>query len=146
LLEQEVGEHQQPHPQRGSLEHLAARSSSGGVPRQSASAALAVTGAERPNSSGFDPAPDVSDEASRSSVLLPSMLLKTPAFSSVAAPPDNLCDMAFSCEIMDDPVVAADGHTYNREHIRSWLQNHHTSPKTGEVLPHKILIPNRAIR
>ena len=24
----------------------------------------------------------------------------------------ELCDMAFQCELMEDPVVAADGHTY----------------------------------
>jgi hypothetical protein len=38
-----------------------------------------------------------------SSNSLPSAILK---LASVAAPPDTLCDLAFSCEIMDDPVVA----------------------------------------
>jgi hypothetical protein len=41
-----------------------------------------------------------------------------------ARPPDDLCDMAFSCEIMDDPVVAADGYTYNRREIMLWFAKH----------------------
>ena len=39
----------------------------------------------------------------------------------------------FSCpitrELMRDPVIAADGHTYDREAIEMWLRNHNTSPK-----------------
>ena len=50
--------------------------------------------------------------------------------------------MAFQCTLMDDPVVAADGHTYNREHIELWLKQHNTSPLTNEQLEHKMLIPN----
>lgn len=30
---------------------------------------------------------------------------------------------------MRDPVIAADGHTYDREAIEMWLRNHDTSPK-----------------
>lgn len=41
-----------------------------------------------------------------------------------ARPPDDLCDMAFSCEIMEDPVVAADGYTYNRKEIMLWFAKH----------------------
>ena len=48
-----------------------------------------------------------------------------PAGSPAAVrPPDDLCDMAFSCEIMEDPVVAADGFTYNRKEIADWLVKH----------------------
>jgi hypothetical protein len=48
-----------------------------------------------------------------------------PAGSPVAVrPPDDLCDMAFSCELMEDPVVAADGFTYNRKEIADWLVKH----------------------
>lgn len=39
----------------------------------------------------------------------------------------------FSCpitrELMRDPVIAADGHTYDREAVEMWLRNHDTSPK-----------------
>ncbi len=54
--------------------------------------------------------------------------------------------MAFECTLMDDPVVAADGHTYNRVDIEKWLKEHDTSPLTHETLEHKLLIPNMAIR
>jgi hypothetical protein len=30
--------------------------------------------------------------------------------------------MAFECTLMDDPVVAADGHTYNRIDMETWLK------------------------
>jgi len=43
---------------------------------------------------------------------------------------------------MRDPVVAADGHTYERSAIVRWLKNSDKSPLTGSVLPHKNLVPN----
>jgi WD40 repeat protein len=63
-----------------------------------------------------------------------------------AHPPDYLIDSAFSCEIMEDPVVACDGITYNRSEIEEWFKKHDTSPKTGEILKSKGLIPNISIR
>ena len=36
-----------------------------------------------------------------------------------------------TCEIMEDPVVAADGHTYERTAIAEWLEHHDLSPLTG---------------
>ena len=54
--------------------------------------------------------------------------------------------MAFQCELMDDPVVAADGHTYNRFDIENWFKEHDTSPLTSEPLENKMLFPNLAIR
>jgi len=43
---------------------------------------------------------------------------------------------------MIDPVMAADGHTYEREAIEQWLQAHDTSPKTNAKLKHKELTDN----
>ena len=54
--------------------------------------------------------------------------------------------MAFLCTLMDDPVVASDGHTYNREDIQNWFKHHDTSPHTNEPFEHKNLIPNIAMR
>lgn len=34
---------------------------------------------------------------------------------------------------MRDPVIAADGHTYDREAIEMWLRNHDTSPKVSDA-------------
>ena len=43
---------------------------------------------------------------------------------------------------MKDPVVAADGHTYERAAISRWLRESDISPLTGGRLPHKELAPN----
>jgi hypothetical protein len=59
---------------------------------------------------------------------------------------EELKDMAFQCVLMDDPVVAADGHTYNREDIENWFKEHSTSPHTNEEFEDKILRPNISMR
>ena len=61
-------------------------------------------------------------------------------------PPDYLIDFVFNCEIIEDPVIAFDGITYNRSEIEEWFKNHDISPKTGETLKSKSLIPNISIR
>jgi hypothetical protein len=61
-------------------------------------------------------------------------------------PPDYLIDTVFNCEIMEDPVIASDGITYNRSEIEEWFKKHDTSPKSGEILKSKSLIPNISIR
>lgn len=58
--------------------------------------------------------------------------------------------------LMQDPVITADGHSYERSAIEAWLKLHDTSPKTGEVLPpppggsgigvDKTLRPNHILR
>lgn len=47
---------------------------------------------------------------------------------------------------MTDPVIAADGHTYEKGAIHAWLQHHDTSPVTGERLAHMHLVDNSVIR
>ena len=47
-----------------------------------------------------------------------------------------------SGEPMHHPVVAADGHTYDRSSIRKWLKRSNISPLTGTELKNKDLIPN----
>ena len=54
--------------------------------------------------------------------------------------------MTFSCDIMDDPVVAADGFTYERAAITQWLASHSTSPTTNHVMDSKTVFPNVSIR
>ena len=67
-------------------------------------------------------------------------------------PQQNHCtfEFAFVCpisyEIMRDPVICSDGHTYERENITQWLHNHNTSPLTNQRLANKDLIPNHALR
>ncbi|XP_062218582.1 U-box domain-containing protein 34-like [Phragmites australis] len=49
-------------------------------------------------------------------------------------------------ELMEDPHVAADGHTYEHYAIRAWLKRHKTSPVTRCKLPHSSIIPNHSLR
>ena len=51
-----------------------------------------------------------------------------------------------TAEIMEDPVVIADGKTYERAAIEQWLQDKDTSPSTGAELPHTIVVPNQALK
>lgn len=59
-------------------------------------------------------------------------------------PEDYECPI--TCVIMDDPVVAADGCTYERSAIEKWLESHDTSPTCGNKLQHKFLSPNRTVK
>jgi hypothetical protein len=45
-------------------------------------------------------------------------------------------------EINVEPVVAEDGHTYEKCAIRTWLTKHNTSPLTNKILYSDRLIPN----
>jgi hypothetical protein len=59
-------------------------------------------------------------------------------------PPSFYCPI--SCQVMHDPVVLEDGHTYERRHISKWLESKETSPVTGAHLPSKAMFPNHAMR
>ena len=48
--------------------------------------------------------------------------------------------------IMSDPVMAADGFTYERAAITDWLEHKDTSPITGAALANTTLTPNRAVK
>ncbi|CAG0898677.1 unnamed protein product [Darwinula stevensoni] len=48
--------------------------------------------------------------------------------------------------IMMDPVVAADGFSYERGAIQEWFSRSPTSPLTNERVIHTMLIPNRTLR
>lgn len=48
--------------------------------------------------------------------------------------------------VLRDPVILADGHTYERTAVEQWLQLQDTSPVTGAALPHKRLLPNVLIK
>ena len=49
-------------------------------------------------------------------------------------------------EIMEDPVVCADGHSYERSAITQWLLVRDTSPCTNTPLAHRNVVPNYALR
>ena len=70
----------------------------------------------------------------------------------MSRPSPRAADLAasFVCmishEVMHDPVVCADGHSYERKAIETWLVEHSTNPATGATLQHKTLLPNHALR
>ena len=49
-------------------------------------------------------------------------------------------------ELFENPVMAADGHNYERKHIERWLQQANTSPKTNEEFAHQHLTQNHEMR
>lgn len=64
-------------------------------------------------------------------------------FSSKPLPNMPLCPI--TSEQMNNPVVAADGHTYEKSAITRWFLTSDKSPLTGLVLPHKDLAPNYSL-
>jgi len=48
--------------------------------------------------------------------------------------------------VMTDPVVSADGYTYERGAIARWFETSRKSPVTGQMLPHTDLVPNQSVR
>lgn len=49
-------------------------------------------------------------------------------------------------DVMTDPVVSADGYTYERSAISRWFETSRKSPVTGQQLPHTELVPNHSVR
>lgn len=47
---------------------------------------------------------------------------------------------------MVDPVIAADGHTYERAAVQQWLQTSSLSPVTSVPLTHTRLVPNFLVK
>ncbi|CAM0871299.1 unnamed protein product [Alopecurus aequalis] len=63
---------------------------------------------------------------------------------AVPAPPSH-----FMCPIlkrvMQDPCIASDGHSYERNAMEMWLCENDVSPVTKARLPDKTLVPNRSL-
>ncbi|KAL1213338.1 U-box domain-containing protein 16 [Cardamine amara subsp. amara] len=81
----------------------------------------------------------------------PSTPPPPPDFRRFKSLSDANIPMDFRCpitlELMRDPVVVSTGQTYDRDSINLWIQSgHNTCPKTGQVLKHTNLIPNRALK
>jgi len=63
---------------------------------------------------------------------------------STKIPNEWLCPI--TTEIMINPVIGRDGHTYEKEAIEKWLDNKNTSPITNVVMHKDDLVPNIALR
>ncbi|DBB00067.1 TPA: hypothetical protein ACH3X1_013923 [Trebouxia sp. C0004] len=57
---------------------------------------------------------------------------------------ENFC-CPLTLDILQDPVKAADGRTYERKDITDWLSKHDTSPMTNVPMPNKELAPDREL-
>ena len=72
--------------------------------------------------------------------------------ASQKSPDISKLPKAFLCpithDIMKDPVVLSDGHTYERSAIEKWIKilGRRTSPMTGLPLPHIDLTPNFTLK
>jgi len=51
-----------------------------------------------------------------------------------------------TCELMEDPVICGDGHTYERSAIVRWLGSHGSSPKTNARLQTREVLPNHNLK
>jgi len=49
-------------------------------------------------------------------------------------------------DLMEDPVMAADGFTYERKAIMEWLKGHRRSPMTNEPMAEIVLIANHGLK
>lgn len=84
----------------------------------------------------------------RNKILRGIQCLKNPLWHHIFSDSDEGVVLGeFYCpithEIMQNPVVAADGYSYEKSAIEEWFQSgKETSPMTNEVLVHKLLIPN----
>ena len=114
-----------------------------------ASADAAAAPAEAPPSPEAAPA---FPEAASSSSLPPNLRLGSgdSVGSGVEADDGGLIKPQYVCPIthclMMEPVFTADGQTYEKKDIEQWLENHDTSPLTGDKLANKTLVPNFALR
>ncbi|KAF7150264.1 hypothetical protein RHSIM_Rhsim02G0148300 [Rhododendron simsii] len=63
----------------------------------------------------------------------------------IKVPKDFCCPI--SLDLMMDPVIISTGQTYDRAPISRWIdEGHYTCPKTGQMLVHARIVPNRALR
>jgi hypothetical protein len=63
---------------------------------------------------------------------------------TIDPPADFICPI--TQEIMLDPVIASDGHTYERRAIDEWLSQHNSSPLTSQQLENRNLLPSHTLK
>ncbi|XP_060033858.1 WD repeat, SAM and U-box domain-containing protein 1 isoform X2 [Erinaceus europaeus] len=82
----------------------------------------------------------------RSKVLrkIEELKIKMKSLSS-GIPDEFICPI--TRELMKDPVIAADGYSYEKEAMENWIsKKKRTSPMTNLVLPSVVLTPNRTLK
>ena len=66
------------------------------------------------------------------------------AFSEEIVPSKFMCPL--TSDIMEDPVMTREGHSFEKSAILSWLSRHSTCPMTYEPLEISQLVANHALR
>jgi len=58
--------------------------------------------------------------------------------------PDLECPISY--ELCENPVLTAEGFTYNKQNVSDWFKNHNTNPVTNTPLANTNLVPNRVLQ
>ena len=122
-----------------------------GVPLQMQHSRIMYGWPEESSHSG-SPEPETADERARVFSEAEAALEPAPALrlDLERLPPDTDVPSAFLCPIslglMQDPVVAADGHSYERGYISRWLASKSVSPKNNMPLASAELFCNYNLR
>ncbi|KAI8002104.1 U-box domain-containing protein 35 [Camellia lanceoleosa] len=87
--------------------------------------------------------PDLRDQVLPALEILKEFADRAQGMASNAQPaPPNHFICPILQDIMEEPCVAADGYTYDRKAIQTWLEENDKSPMTNLPLPTRNLIPN----
>lgn len=117
----QLGEGRQQAPREATFERAAAGSSGAEPPRSEPEGGKHTPHKERPK-------------------------VETSSTANRPTPPATFC-CPISMEVMNDPVMVATGHTYDRVCIVKWLSSGRgTCPLSGQRLRHSELTPNIALR
>lgn len=92
--------------------------------------------------------PAFSSPFAEEAVGCPSSLNRGSSAPSTVGPDamTELMTCPLTLEVMNDPVMAADGRCYERRVIEEWLKRSDKSPMTGDRMEHTNLTPNYALR
>jgi U-box domain len=83
---------------------------------------------------------DSGDETKKSTGMI---IRKSRRLQGMKMRDEFLCPITY--ELLREPVVALDGHTYEKSAIEKWLKSNHTSPRSGEIMEDSI-IPNTNLK
>ena len=68
----------------------------------------------------------------------------TGSWTTMTVPKGFLCPLTL--EVMLEPVLDAEGNTYERSALLKWIQEYRTSPISRQPLSETMLVPNNALR
>jgi serine/threonine protein kinase len=74
------------------------------------------------------------------------LVLETQKALNLSREPPTYFLCPISMEVMRNPTICVDGHSYEQSMIEDWLASSNRSPMTNLVLPNQTLIPNRALK